>query len=200
MRTLGTFVVVSLLSSGCGGAGSSSAPPAAPSSAAGADESGGDDASRDGNPDDAPSTTTLAIGDAGTEHGTRLIAPRPTASTQDSAVAARGRHDPGRGPSDIRALVLGHRDEARQCYDTALASHPEIAGELVVAWTIDPTGKVTQVSADASRSQITDPGVIACVSDVVRRIQFAASPGGFETKAFYPFNFHPHRPPAPPAP
>jgi hypothetical protein len=38
-----------------------------------------------------------------------------------------------------------------------------------------------------------EPGVAACISDVIRKIQFAASPGGFETKAFYPFNFHPHQ-------
>jgi hypothetical protein len=53
---------------------------------------------------------------------------------------------------------------------------------------------VTQVSLDAARSQITEARVVACVGDVIKKIQFAASPGGFETKAFYPFNFHPRRP------
>jgi hypothetical protein len=100
-------------------------------------------------------------------------------------------HDPGRSPADIRAIVVAHRDEARACYDKALNTHPGIEGDLVIQWTIDPKGKVTQVSLDSSRSQITEPSVAACVGDVVRKIQFAASPGGFETKAFYPFNFHP---------
>jgi hypothetical protein len=86
---------------------------------------------------------------------------------------------------------MAHRDEARACYDKGLAAHPGIEGDLVIQWTIDPKGNVTQVSLDSARSQITEPGVVACVGDVIRKIQFAASPGGFETKAFYPYNFHP---------
>jgi hypothetical protein len=106
-------------------------------------------------------------------------------------------HDAGRGPADIRAIVVAHRDEARACYDKGLAAHPGIEGDLVIQWTIDPKGKVTQVSVDAARSQIHEPGVAACIGDVIRKIQFAASPGGFETKAFYPFNFHPRGPQQP---
>jgi hypothetical protein len=118
-----------------------------------------------------------------------------TVAATASSAAAPGKgshsHDPGRGPADIRAIVVAHRDEARACYDKALPAHPGIEGDLVVQWTIDPKGKVTQVSVDSARSQIAEPGVVACVGDVIRKIQFAASPGGFETKAFYPFNFHP---------
>jgi hypothetical protein len=101
-------------------------------------------------------------------------------------------HDPGRGIDDLNAIVKAHRDEARACYDKALADHPGIEGDLVIAWTIDPTGKVTQTSLDVSRSTIAEPSVVACVSTIIMRIQFAPSPGGFETKASFPFNFHPH--------
>jgi hypothetical protein len=58
-------------------------------------------------------------------------------------------------------------------------------------WTIDPKGNVSQISSDISRSQITEPAVVACVAEIIKKIQFASSPGGFETKAFYPLNFHP---------
>jgi hypothetical protein len=88
--------------------------------------------------------------------------------------------------------VVAHRDEARACYDKALPDHPGIEGDLVIQWTIDPKGNVTQVSLDSSRSKIVEPGVAACVANVIKSIQFASSPGGYETKAFYPFNFHPH--------
>jgi hypothetical protein len=27
---------------------------------------------------------------------------------------------------------------------------------------------------------------------VIKKIQFNASAGGYETRAYYPFNFHPH--------
>ena len=44
---------------------------------------------------------------------------------------------------------------------------------------------------DMERSAITEPSVVACVVGVIKKIQFAASPGGYETKAFYPFKFTP---------
>ncbi len=84
---------------------------------------------------------------------------------------------------------MGHRDEARACYDRAVSSHPGIEGDLVMQWTIDPKGNVTRVSADASRSSISEPAVVACVAGVIQKLQFAPSAGGYETKAFYPFNF-----------
>jgi hypothetical protein len=109
-------------------------------------------------------------------------------------------HEPGRTPADIRAIVVTHREQARACYDKALGDHPGIEGDLVIQWTIDPKGNVTQVSLDSSRSQITEPSVAACVAGIIKSIQFAASAGGYETKAFYPFNFHPHRSPRPATP
>jgi hypothetical protein len=93
--------------------------------------------------------------------------------------------------ADIKAIVVAHRDDARACYDAALKDHPGIEGDLVIQWTIDPKGNVTAVTEDTSRSQITEPTVVACVAKIIQAIQFAPSAGGFETKAYYPFNFHP---------
>jgi hypothetical protein len=163
-------------------------------------------------PEDAgPSTTTsMTLGDGGDLQGAKLteahtVAAIPAAASPSGAgVPTKGphSHDPGRGPADIRAIIVAHRDEARGCYDKALLTHPGIEGDLVVQWTIDPKGAVTQVTLDTARSQITEPTVLACIGAVIRKLQFAASPGGFETKAFYPFNFHPRQgsPPAPTTP
>jgi hypothetical protein len=141
-------------------------------------------------------TTTAPPADAGDSQGSKLAEAR----SGDSASASAGsqpkgphQHDPGRGPTDIRAIIVARRDEARACYDHALLTHPGIEGDLVIQWTIDPKGAVSQVSLDSSRSQITEPTVVACIVNIVKKIQFAASPGGFETKANYPFNFHPRQ-------
>jgi len=142
-----------------------------------------------------PTTTTVALGDGGDLQGSKLAETHAVASASAGAGATpKGphAHDPGRSPADIRAIVVAHRDEARACYDRALPAHPGIEGDLVIQWTIDPKGNVTQVTSDTSRSQITEGSVVACVADIIKKIQFASSPGGFETKAFYPFNFHPH--------
>ena len=148
---------------------------------------------------DAPTTTTAGtLSDSEETQGTKLVekgAAPPSVAPPDALSAQKQPHsrDPGRGVDDIRAIIVAHRAEAQSCYDRALADHPSIGGDLFLSWTIDPKGTVTQVASDVSRSQITEPQVIACVSDVIRKIQFAASPGGFETRASYPFKFRPRR-------
>jgi hypothetical protein len=162
----------------------------------------GSGASTDATPLDAgPTTTTTAtLADGGDLQGAKLEQTSTVASTTGSAApTAKGphTHDPGRSAADIRAIVIAHRDEARACYDASLKDHPGIEGDLVIQWTIDPKGAVTAVTQDTSRSQITEATVVACIVKIIQGIQFAASPGGFETKAFYPFNFHPrHTQPA----
>jgi len=194
MRMLVSFGVVQLgvtVLVACGAGrgpteGASSATEARPSAASPDGSAPADQASA--------TTTTVALGDGGDVQGAKLAEAQAVSSTTGGpGRAPRGAHlhDPGRSPADIRAIVVAHREEARACYDRALSAHPGIEGDLVIQWSIDPKGNVTQVSPDTSRSQIADGTVVACVSDIIRKIQFASSAGGFETKAFYPFNFHP---------
>jgi hypothetical protein len=139
-------------------------------------------------------TTTATLGEGGDLQGAKLGSTTTVASTASSA-APPGKgphtHEIGRTPADLRAIMVAHRDEARACYDAAAPSHPGVQGDLVIQFTIDPKGTVTQISQDTSRSQITEPSIVACVVGVIKKIQFAASPGGYETKAFFPFNFNP---------
>jgi TonB family protein len=99
--------------------------------------------------------------------------------------------EPGRRREDIQTIVMARRDEARACYDKGLKDHPGIEGDLTVKFVIDPTGAVTDASVDSSKSTIHEPGVGTCVVEVIKKIKFAPSKGGFETRANYPFNFHP---------
>jgi hypothetical protein len=149
----------------------------------------------------APAAPSVASG-AGSDLGAEAGAPPTPAPASGSAEARTGFgvdagrphvHDPGRAAEDIRAIVIAHRDEARACYEKSLIAHPGIEGDLVMRWTVDPKGAVTQVSNDVARSQIVEPSVVACIADILMKIQFAPSQRGFETKAFYPFNFHPRR-------
>jgi hypothetical protein len=146
-------------------------------------------------PDAGPTTTTVALGNGGDLQGAKLTETKTVASTSagEAPPVPKGHgHEVGRGPEDIRAIIMARRDEARACYDGAVKDHPGIEGDLVISWTIDPKGNVTQTSLDSSRSQIAEPTVVACISDLIKKVQFAASPGGYETRASYPFNFHPH--------
>jgi hypothetical protein len=179
----------------CGGSNSSTAGANAPGTTAASGAASPTDSSVPAPADSGPTTTTTTtLGSGGDLQGAKLTQTTTVASTTgSSAPPSKGphTHEPGRGPTDIRAIVVAHRDEARACYDHALLTHPGIEGDLVIQWTIDPKGTVTTFSEDTTRSQITEPSVVACVGNVIKKIQFAASPGGYETKAYYPFNFHP---------
>ncbi|MDP8999705.1 MAG: AgmX/PglI C-terminal domain-containing protein [Myxococcota bacterium] len=200
MRTYRVGLLASFIGSpiACGSGqgareGSRSADTAA--TAASFDDSGASIAAPFATPSGGTTTTTETLEDARESQGTRLVDARTVASTAGNSppsVRAPHSHDPGRGAADIRAIVLAHRDETRACYDNALPNHPGIEGDLYITWTIDPQGDVTQTSVDQSRSTIGEPRVTACILEIVKRIQFAPSPGGFETKAYYPFNFRPH--------
>jgi hypothetical protein len=56
---------------------------------------------------------------------------------------------------------------------------------------IDPQGNVQDASVDTTKSSILEPSVGSCVIEVIKKIKFAASAKGYETRAHYPFNFHP---------
>ena len=86
---------------------------------------------------------------------------------------------------------MARRDEARACYDKGLKDHPGIEGDLTVKFVIDPQGAVSDASVDSSKSTINEPSVGTCIVDIIKKIKFAPSKGGFETRANYPFNFHP---------
>jgi hypothetical protein len=72
-----------------------------------------------------------------------------------------------------------------------LKGNPTMEGMIDVRWTIDPKGVVADVSVDESKSDIADASVTRCLGNVLRRIKFAESPKGLETKAHYPFHFNP---------
>ncbi len=140
-------------------------------------------------------TTTTALPDSGDLQGAKL------GSSTHSEVETKGdggpkagpghTQEPGRSRQDIQTIIMARRDEARACYDKGLKDHPGIEGDLTVKWTIDPTGKVTDASVDSSKSTINEPGVGACIVEIIKKVSFAPSKGGFETRANYPFNFHP---------
>jgi hypothetical protein len=138
-------------------------------------------------------TTTLTMGDGGNLTGAKLVT-RGDQSYEvsvDSGVKNTHQPDVGRGTKDIQAIIVARRDDARACYDNALASHPGIEGNLDIKWTIDPKGVVTDIAVDSSRSDILEPSVANCVIAIIKKIHFNESAKGFETYTHYPFNFHP---------
>ena len=182
-----------VLSVACGGKDEAKSPAGAASGAPSSDPpasgSSGDVAASSGG------TTTTQL-DASDLQGAKLTSTSRTEVETKGDAGPRpgpgGRSDePGRKVEDIRTIVLTHRDEARACYDKALKDHPGIEGDLDIKWTIDPQGAVTDAAVDQSKSSIHEDSVGTCIIDVIKKIKFAPSGKGYETRAHYPFNFHP---------
>ncbi len=139
-------------------------------------------------------TTTVLVGDGGELQGTKLSTSGTITidgGTTSGPKLNPNERDPGRSPEDIMTIIKSHRDEARACYDAALKTHPGIEGNIYITWKLDPKGKVTETGVDDSVSNIHDPGLVKCIGDVIRKISWAPSPRGVETRERYPFNFHP---------
>ena len=140
-------------------------------------------------------TTTTALPGGGELQGAKLGSSTHTEveSKGDAGPKAGPGHsqEPGRSRQDIQTIIMARRDEARACYDKGLKDHPGIEGDLTVKFLIDPAGKVAEASVDSSKSTINEPGVGACIVEIIKKVPFAPSKGGFETRANYPFNFHP---------
>lgn len=197
-----------VLAVACGGAEGKGAGAKNPSSSSGdgtsaGASSGGDTppgstpaTSSGGGPSGAGSTTTTQLGDGGDLQGAKLGSKVHSETESKGEGGPKGTHgqsasEPGRTAKDIQTIVSVRRDEARACYDKGLAAHPGIEGDLDVKWVIDPQGNVADASVDTTKSTILEPSVGACVVDVIKKIKFAASSKGYETRAHYPFNFHP---------
>lgn len=161
----------------------------------GGPSSGGDTSSGSTSPGGG-TTTTTQLGDGGDLQGAKLGSSVHTATESKGAggpksTAGQSSNEPGRSAKDIQTIVAARRDEARACYDKGLAAHPGIEGDLDIKWVIDPAGNVTDASVDTTKSQILEPSVGQCIIDVIKKVKFNASAKGYETRAHYPFNFHP---------
>jgi periplasmic protein TonB len=171
-------------------ASGSATPGEGPASSTGAGAAGGSSGGSSG------TTTTTQLGEGGDLQGAKLGGSVHTTTESKGESGPKSTHgqsasEPGRSAKDIQTIVAVRRDEARACYDKGLAAHPGIEGDLDIKWVIDPQGNVTDASVDTTKSQILEPSVGACIIDVIKKIKFNASAKGYETRAHYPFNFHP---------
>lgn len=181
-------------------AGSPGASGGDPSGAAGAkaatDSSGSTPNGADPNVGGTGTNTTTQLGSGGDLQGAKLgSSVHTTTETKGDAgpksTGGQSSNEQGRSPKDIQTVIAARRDDARACYDKALSAHPGIEGDLDVKWVIDPQGNVTDASVDTAKSTILEPSVGACIVDIIKKIKFAPSGKGYETRAHYPFNFHP---------
>jgi TonB family protein len=124
--------------------------------------------------------------------------PENTASTSTAVSAAPSAAPSGdaRTLESIRAVVSENRQKIRDCYDAALKNNPDIVGDLVVSFVIDPQGKVKSAEVNWNESDIHVPELDTCAVAAIRTLMFLPSSKGLESSVNYPFNLNPKQLPA----
>ena len=97
--------------------------------------------------------------------------------------------EPGRCLEDISKAIAAHRPESRACYDNAVKRSPGLSGRIIINFRIDESGAVSETSQGMQDDQITDEALITCVTDVIKKVSFAASKKGKTTRAYHQFEF-----------
>lgn len=128
-----------------------------------------------------------ALGCGGSSKGGGATAPGSQPGSGSDAADC----EPGRCLPDLSKLIQGHRAEARACYDEGQKRQPGIEGRIIINFEIDPTGVVVDASQGMQDNQITEPGVVACIVEIVQNIQFATSATGKTSRAYHRFEFSP---------
>jgi hypothetical protein len=119
--------------------------------------------------------------------------PATTTATGDTGGAPDSEQascEPGRCLDDIRAAIGERRPQARACYDEARKRQPDLAsGKIIINFTIAADGTVTDAEQGMQDDQITEPGVVDCVSEVIKQVRFAPSAKGKTSRAYHRFEF-----------
>jgi hypothetical protein len=86
----------------------------------------------------------------------------------------------------IRRYIKLNIDKIGYCYEHELLAKPDLSGEVIVQFFIQPNGTVK-----GSLGKGFDANVANCVAGVVGNIEFPAPHGGGGIQVNYPFTFHP---------
>lgn len=91
----------------------------------------------------------------------------------------------------IRRVVRGHINEVRYCYNQGLVRDPNLAGRVVIQFTIGPTGTVSLAVVQNSTLS-GDKSTGRCIAKAVKRWRFPKpSHGGGTAVVSYPFVLNP---------
>lgn len=90
----------------------------------------------------------------------------------------------------IQRVVRNHRRELRFCYEQELQKDNSLSGELMVKFTVGPTGSVVAAVAEQGNSSLKSGAVSSCVTGKIRRWVFPRSAGNDGIVIVrYPFRF-----------
>jgi TonB family protein len=90
-------------------------------------------------------------------------------------------------PSEVKRTVRSHVTQIKSCYEQELTNQPELAGKVVVGFTISGEGSVSGV--EIKSSSLGSASVESCVMNEVKTWEFDKPEGGGTVVVTYPFIF-----------
>ena len=93
----------------------------------------------------------------------------------------------GISTADVEAGIAQKMNDITDCYQSALAGDPGLAGKVLVKFTIDKAGAVA--STVVRSTSLRHPAAEACLTDVVAQARFPALQSGRLAIVHYPFGF-----------
>jgi pSer/pThr/pTyr-binding forkhead associated (FHA) protein len=89
----------------------------------------------------------------------------------------------------IAKIIRRHQNEIKYCYESELNKNPSLAGKVAVAFTIDPTGAVSE--AAVTETTLNNSTAENCMLSRIRRWKFPEPKGGGVVAVTYPWLFSP---------
>jgi hypothetical protein len=177
-----SLMALTMLAVGCGGDAASapvkSADDAAPAEASPGSEAG--DAPAADSPPETANEGAAADEGAWAGEGEAKAAPAPDAGGKTET----------RTMEVIAAVVKENRQPVRECFEKAKKELPDLKGDMVIHFVVDPQGKVRKAELNQERSTLKSSAVVDCAVKVVQAIKFPPSSRGMDTTVNYPFNLN----------
>ncbi|HKY40132.1 MAG TPA: AgmX/PglI C-terminal domain-containing protein [Polyangiaceae bacterium] len=90
----------------------------------------------------------------------------------------------------IAKVVKDNRQPVRDCMDKAKKELPDLKGDMVIHFVVDPEGKVKKAELNQERSTLKAPAVVECAIKTIKGINFPPSSRGMDTTVNYPYNLN----------
>jgi hypothetical protein len=90
----------------------------------------------------------------------------------------------------IAQIVKDNRKPVRECFDKAKKDLPDLKGDMVIHFVVDPEGKVKKAELNQERSTLKAPAVVECAIKTIKGINFPHSSRGMDTTVNYPYNLN----------
>lgn len=186
MKRALVVVAVPLMLWACGGDAGGEKPPQTAADAAPAGDSSAS-AAADKPADSAPADAKPA-GDAKPAESEEGWAGESEAKSQKAPDG--GGKTETRTMEVIAQIIKDNRKGVRDCFEKAKKDLPDLKGDMVIHFVIDPEGKVKKADLNVERSTLKSPAVVDCSIKFLSAIKFPASSRGMDTTVNYPFNLN----------